>query len=122
MPLLCPEKFCNQKCEGEKLIFYLVQQKTGKEGWNSSLRMIQKAYGSSRFLEKGTFPSHFTTYFWHKVAQVYSLGVYAVRSLVLKKNWRKEQIERHSSTPEQLRQKCKLIKMMMMLIIIRYVK
>lgn len=50
-----PNSVPSHKCEGEKLVFYLVQQKPSKGGRNSSLMMIQKAYGSSRFLGKGTF-------------------------------------------------------------------
>lgn len=126
MFLPCQVKFCSHKCEGEKLMFYLVQQEPGKERWNSSLRMIQNAFcmAAVGFWGRAVFPliPHFTTCFWYKAAQVYSLAVYTERSPVLKRNWRKEQEERHTSTPEQLRQKCKLIKMMMMLIIIQYVK
>lgn len=64
---------------------------------------------------------HFVACFWHEEAQVYSLAVYVARSPTLKRNQRKEQGERHTNTPEQPRQKRKLIKMMM-LIIIWYVK
>lgn len=37
-----PGEFCNHKCEEEKIISSLVQQKPGKNRWNTSLRMMQK--------------------------------------------------------------------------------
>lgn len=111
----------DHKCEGEQLIFLSgTARKDGSalSGWCRKGRAMVGFQGRTVF---SSIP-HFTACFWHKTAQVYFLAVYIVRSPMLKRNQRKEQGERHTSTPEQPRQKCKLIKMMMMLIIIWYVK
>lgn len=104
--------------------FIWISKNQSKKAGTAHSGWYRKHVAAVGFWQRAFFPliPHFATCFWHKTAQVYSLGVYAVRSLVLEGNCRKEQIERHSSTPEHLRQKCKLIKMMMMLIIIWYVK
>lgn len=78
--LPCQEKFCDHKCESEKLVSSLVLKKTrqGRMDWltqEETKHSMVACWGRAAF----SLIIHFATCFWHRDAQLFSLSVFVVR-------------------------------------------